>query len=215
MQGKFFLSKWDTDITVRVPFADFSGMSLWQAINQIAEVADARFGFKPDGSFYFKSRPRFTSNPVYTFTNIGQNRIVEIEKSRGLEYIINSSVKIPNELVMADIEVTMELAPNSPYVKYAEIKMAESNASSPVGKEISMLVADLEDENFITRAEAALKLGELESPRGNAKVINVLMKRLMREQEPFIRNLIIRREEAITEPSLLIKEKEEEVDTLN
>lgn len=107
-QGKFYLSKWSNTMPIRVELADFEGISLWNALRHIADLSDARFGFRPDGNFYFKKRPKDASS-TYTLTNIGGNKIADIAKSSGQSDILNYSVRSPARVVVGDINVTQDL----------------------------------------------------------------------------------------------------------
>ena len=112
--GKFYLNLWSFMYPTRIELADFSDMNIWEALNALAEICDARFGFTSEGNFFFKSTPRHT-NSSYTFTNVGQHRIFSFAKGRGQTKIANSSNRIPSRGVIGDTEINVELRPNSKY----------------------------------------------------------------------------------------------------
>lgn len=116
ISGKFYLSKWSTSYAVRVELADFTGINCFDGIRYCSDLADARFGFTPEATFYFKSRPK-SQTSAYTLTNIGQNRLVSMSKSRGQDQIINYSTRTPSRVTLGDISVGVELTPNSKYSK--------------------------------------------------------------------------------------------------
>lgn len=118
-EGKRYLSKWSSSIPLRVELADFNGMTQWQAIKSIAEISDAVFGFMPDGNFFFKRRPTHASSS-YSFTNTGQDRLFSIQKGTGYGDIVNESSRLPSFAGLSDIDISIQLAPNSKYGKASE-----------------------------------------------------------------------------------------------
>ena len=113
-EGRFLLNQWSYSAMARVDLADFSDMKVWQAIGYLAEKADALYGFNPDGTFFFKGRPR-SINSEYTFTNVGSNQIADITVDDGYGEIVNSASRSPSRVTVPPSEITWELSPESDY----------------------------------------------------------------------------------------------------
>jgi len=114
LSGKWYLSKWSCMFPVRIELAQFEGMNAWDAISHLAEIADAKFGFHPDGNFFFKETPRHYGS-AYTFTNVSGNRLVSIDKGRGQSEIVNLADITPNRVILGDIDIGIELTQDSKY----------------------------------------------------------------------------------------------------
>jgi len=91
-------------------------MNAWTAIGYLAELANCRYGFNPDGTFFFKSKPRHHKSS-YTLTTVGANKIAAIAKERGQKEIVNTSSRIPSISVMGDIKVHVDITNASEYGK--------------------------------------------------------------------------------------------------
>tara|TARA_S200002703_G_scaffold25810_1_gene22164 strand:- start:612 stop:6215 length:5604 start_codon:yes stop_codon:yes gene_type:complete len=116
-QGRYNLTKWSFRQAVRVDQADFSGMNCWEALGNLAEIANCRYGFYPDGRFFFKEKPR---NKVteYTITNNGTNGLLSsVAKDSGYRMIANSISKIPSKAVPSPISYNIVTVQESEYGK--------------------------------------------------------------------------------------------------
>jgi hypothetical protein len=137
-QGDFQLCRWSSQYSPIIQLADFSDMSAWEAIDQVAEVANARYGFNPDGSFFFQQKPRHQGS-AYTFTNVGKSLIQSIDKKRGQKEVINRSVKIPSIIKRGDIESSFRIGGKSGYGDGGEIHNMDVLQSDDVGKTITLV----------------------------------------------------------------------------
>tara|TARA_Y100000310_G_C20694909_1_gene824918 strand:+ start:237 stop:2189 length:1953 start_codon:yes stop_codon:yes gene_type:complete len=116
LTGKHYLAKWAPTYPARIEFADFEGMDAWTAIGYLAEMANCRYGFNPDGTFFFKSRPRHRKSS-YTLTTVGANKIAAIAKERGQKEIVNTASRVPSRSVVGDIKAHIEITSASEYGK--------------------------------------------------------------------------------------------------
>ena len=115
--GNYNLTKFSPRAAVRVDMADFSSISCWEALGYIAELANCRYGFYPNGTFFFKKKPR-SKNSEFTFTNNGTNGLVSnVNKNSGLSMISNVISKSPSFLRVNDATLNVSLSPNSEYSK--------------------------------------------------------------------------------------------------
>jgi len=112
IEGIFRLCKFSPVWPARVGLADFSGKSIWEALSAVAEVTEARFGFRPDGNFYLKSKPRH-ENTVYEFSNVNADKLLSISVDDGSEDIINEAIRVPHTVGLGDIEVRIRTGPDS------------------------------------------------------------------------------------------------------
>jgi hypothetical protein len=117
-EGRFYLSKWSPVWPARIELADFSGMSIWDALSAVAEVIGARFGFNPDGTFFFRLPP-LHSNPVYTFTNLSASRLLSLTRDEGYDDIINEAIRVPFESAPGDVDVNLTLGVDSKASDYS------------------------------------------------------------------------------------------------
>jgi len=114
-KGNYNLTKWAPRAAVRIQMADFTGMSCWDALGHLAELSGCRYGFKPDGTFFFKRKPRH-QNSEYTFTNNGTSGLISnSSKSYGYSMISNSISKTPSKLSIPEVKVSVNLTADSPY----------------------------------------------------------------------------------------------------
>jgi hypothetical protein len=113
-EGLHLLCKWSSMMSVRVDLADFTGIKSWDALRYLADLANAAFGFNPDGTFFFKQKPRHIGSS-YTFSNVDGNKRGSIQKKRGQAQIVNHSSRIPGHVRMGDIEISIQLKSTSIY----------------------------------------------------------------------------------------------------
>lgn len=113
-EGHFYLSHFAPYFSAYAELADFSGETIWSAIRQLAEMSNCKFGFRPDGNFFFKRKPR-DQRVLYTFTNLSKNNIFSISKNQGLNEIVNISKRVPYRARLGDAEVSFNLIYNSMY----------------------------------------------------------------------------------------------------
>jgi hypothetical protein len=102
--GKYSLWKYDTTRTGRVELADFSSLTVWQALELLAWMADYVMGYEVDGNFFFVPRPALNT-PDFIFANdrwitgspenVWTQRIYAIEKSFGWDEIYNTAEITP------------------------------------------------------------------------------------------------------------------------
>lgn len=85
--GKSYLFKYDKVISEHVELADFSGLSVWDALGLLAQRAHCSMGFDEEGNFFFKRR-EIDSTVSYTI-DIDKGDAISIEKDRGKEDIYN------------------------------------------------------------------------------------------------------------------------------
>jgi len=116
VNGKYYLSKWAPTYPARVEFADFSKMNTWEALGYLAEIADCNYGFNPDGTFFFKRKPSH-KNSAYTFTSVGANKLISIDKGRGQKEIVNHATRIPSMAIIGDIKIHVDVINASDYGK--------------------------------------------------------------------------------------------------
>ena len=117
-QGKFALCKYSPTYPARVELADFSGMSIWDAIRDISDIVDGRFGFRPDGVFFFIRRPQHEDS-VYTFTNVSASRMLKAVRVDGEEDIINEAIRTPSSSSLGDIEISLRIKADSKAKNYS------------------------------------------------------------------------------------------------
>jgi len=107
--GKYVLWKYDVYLTDRVELADFTNMSIWQALEQLAVFANAVFGFTLDGNFYFLSRDSVADN-VLTLRNDEQKSYIQkLEIESGETEVYNYVEIIPNEAFLPEPEGELRL----------------------------------------------------------------------------------------------------------
>jgi len=127
--GKFYLWKYDDTFPARIELADFSGMTVWQAISSLAQIIDYIIGFTPSGDFYMVPRITSVSTPDYIFKNDPEDsRVIQISKNYGWKEIYNYASISPSKTQMQEPqgEIILKKRPESFY--YVE----ENGARVPV-----------------------------------------------------------------------------------
>jgi len=115
--GKYNLTKWSCMAAVRVELADFESMSCWDALKNLAELSNCRYGFNPDGTFFFKRKPR-SQFSAYTFSDNPTNgQVVQFDKASGYSEIANVISKTPYKTQINDTKASLVLSNDSPYGK--------------------------------------------------------------------------------------------------
>lgn len=85
--GKSYLFKYDKVISENVELADFSDLSVWDALGYLAQRAHCSMGFDEEGNFFFKKR-EIDSTTAYTI-NADDNDAFSVVKDRGKDEIYN------------------------------------------------------------------------------------------------------------------------------
>jgi len=137
-QGDFRMAKWSPQYSAVVGLAQFSSMSAWDAIDALAEISNSRFGFNPDGTFFFVQKPRHQGS-AYTFTNTGKSLIQSINKRRGQTEIVNHSVKTPSKIKKEDIKVSVRLTDKSGYGEDGVVHKLDAIQHDDIGKIITLV----------------------------------------------------------------------------
>ncbi len=108
--GKYYLWKYDVYYSSRVELADFSGLSLWDALGLLAEKCNYLMGFEGENFFFI---PRTISSTVsYTFGNIGNHkRFIDISVDDGVKEIYNSCMIIPSVVKLELPSTELSLVP--------------------------------------------------------------------------------------------------------
>lgn len=95
--GKYLLFKYDTRILGKIELADFEGLSAWDALTLLAEVANCNMGFDVHGNFFFIKRGEINSTDDYTFSHDDYSpQVVEIDEDDGREEVFNYSTITPS-----------------------------------------------------------------------------------------------------------------------
>lgn len=130
IEGRFYLCKWSPTYPARIDLADFSGQSIWEALSNVTEVVDARFGFRPDGTFFFKRKPKHETS-IYTFSNVEESRVLSFSMNDGTDDIVNEAIRIPSIVKLADSEVSLQLTTNSKAENYSleVVQLTEKSTS--------------------------------------------------------------------------------------
>jgi hypothetical protein len=95
--GKYLLFKFDTSILPKIELADFDGLSVWEAITYLAEVANCNMGFDAHGNFFFIKRGEINSSDDHTFYHDFLNSLVlEIDEDDGKDEVFNYATITPS-----------------------------------------------------------------------------------------------------------------------
>jgi len=136
--SRFTLNTWSFMYKTRVPMADFEGMSAWDAIGYLAEIADTRYGFTPDGNFFFRRKPRHLFS-AYTFTNSDGSKLLgNVNKERGQNFIVNRIRRVPSKLEEGDIDVRIQLTKNSKYGDNGKVHTIDATSTDTGAKSIAL-----------------------------------------------------------------------------
>lgn len=115
--GKYYLWKYDNYISDRIELADFTDMTIWDAISKLTECAiDYSIGFDTDneGSFFLtdKSSDTYTIALDISTDEIDKN-LISIEKDRGLDEVFNYAEATPYVVTLSDISKELYVAPRN------------------------------------------------------------------------------------------------------
>jgi len=101
--GKYYLWKFDTEYSGRIELADFEGMSIWDCLSNLAQLANYVIGFTNEGDFFFVPRASSTDTADYTLSNDpSNNTIMSIQKDLGYKEIYNYCSITPTKSVVQE-----------------------------------------------------------------------------------------------------------------
>lgn len=115
--GKFNLWKYDIYRTGRVELADFTGMTVWQALESLVQKADYVMGYETDGDFFCVPRPALDT-PDYIFINDAtRNRVYNVDKNFGWDEVYNVTEITPYRVAFkqATAQVNLKTRPSGYY----------------------------------------------------------------------------------------------------
>lgn len=119
--GKFYLWQFDDAFTDRIELADFSDMTIWDAMIALGVVGDFLFGFDENGDFYFKPRSIFTAAALWdpaTTPRIIVQGLTEsdvyfhfntLKLNKGYKEVYNVAEITPSIAVLGEAEGTAHL----------------------------------------------------------------------------------------------------------
>ncbi len=115
--GKYYFWKYDNYLTDRIELADFTDMSIWDAITQVSQCGiDYSIGFDTDdeGSFFLSDK----TSADYTIaldisTDAIDKNLISIDKDRGLDEVFNYAEITPNIAKIAEIKNEYYRAPRT------------------------------------------------------------------------------------------------------
>ena len=92
LSGKYYLWKYDVYYTDRIEYADFSGMNVWDAISNLAMIANYDYGFDENGDFYFIPKQSSVTTVDYEFSDDYDNRnivdlVVSVDESKVYNFV--------------------------------------------------------------------------------------------------------------------------------
>lgn len=120
--GKNYLFKYDSVISEFIELADFSDISVWDALGLLAQRSGCVMGFDENGNFFFKKRA-IGSTASYTI-DADSGEVFDIKKERGKDEIYNY------------VEVTPYLAQfTQPEFKYSFQPRSDAEESTLVSDE--------------------------------------------------------------------------------
>lgn len=104
--GKYFLWQLGEFISDRVELADFTDMSVWDAISNLAAIGDFVFGFDEVGDFFFRQRTQPTAAiaTIKAQPNVlaGEIAATELTKDWGFDEIFNYAEITPSRVVLSE-----------------------------------------------------------------------------------------------------------------
>jgi len=115
--GKYYLWKFDNYLSDRVELADFTNMSIWEAITSLVEIAPnyvCGFNVDDEGSFFLQDKGNASSTTALTVSSdVLDNNLITMTKNRGLDEIFNYSEASPSYAKLADINIEYYMCPRS------------------------------------------------------------------------------------------------------
>lgn len=109
--GKYSLIKFDSYLSDRIELAQFEGMSVWDALTNLANIAVGYvIGFDANGAFFMTSKGN--SNYTTTLTISSDevtNNLVSLSKDRGLSDVLNYIKLVPSIVRVADVKKELYL----------------------------------------------------------------------------------------------------------
>lgn len=106
--GRNIIWKLSKSLAFHIAVADFSNLSVWDALTNFAELADCVIGFDRRGNFHFEKRPNITSESIPTFTfDAVDGNILDIVKKPAFQHAYNQIEIVPFKPVLPDVTVNL------------------------------------------------------------------------------------------------------------
>jgi hypothetical protein len=101
--GKYYLWKFDSLYSGRIELADFEGMKIWDALQDLTQIANHVMGFTTEGDFFFIPRSiSETADFTLKIDDPTDNVIESINKNLGYKEIYNYCSITPNKAVVQE-----------------------------------------------------------------------------------------------------------------
>jgi len=111
--GKGYLYQLGFTMTDRIELADFSEMTVWDALSALAAIADFVFGYDADGAFFFKLResPTTVLGTIKATPNVlsGELAASDITKDWGYDEVFNYAEVAPSRAILVEPKGTVQL----------------------------------------------------------------------------------------------------------
>ena len=113
LDGKYYLWKYDTYLSGRIELADFSGMSRWDAIENLSMIAGYHAGFDVEGNFIFVNDTQASSTDLTLENSADYNRVSKMSIDSNEKEVYNLVDVAPNDIILGEPSVDVTLIPRS------------------------------------------------------------------------------------------------------
>ncbi len=111
--GKFYLYQLAFTLTDRIELADFTDMTVWDALSALAAIADFVFGYDANGQFFFRLReaPTTALGTIKTTPNVLDGEIAARDATRdwGYDEVFNYAEVSPSRVILAEPKGSVQL----------------------------------------------------------------------------------------------------------
>ena len=156
--GKMFLfQSSDQKITARVELADFTGLSVWEALGELAAMADFVYGFDEVGTFFFRRR-ELDPDILGTITALpkgvlpGYVQASELAVEWGHDEVFNYVEIEPSRVILKEPEGTVRL-----------LARPSGWNRDPWNGEVTVMQKSLTKQQLVLRCVSGAILGDLDA----------------------------------------------------
>lgn len=116
--GKSYLYQVGFNMTDRIELADFSGMTVWDALSALASIADFVFGYDVNGAFFFRLReaPTVSLGTIKPTPVIlsGEIAASDVAIEYGFDEVFNYAELSPSRAILAEPKGSVQLLERPP-----------------------------------------------------------------------------------------------------